>query len=41
MGLWSLPNSEKDAFEFFQEKSLLPRHLNGKNGHKENIHRQK
>jgi len=37
MNLWNLSNSEKDAIEFFQEKSLLPRHHQCKNGHKEKI----
>lgn len=34
MVLWSLPNTEKDALEFFQEKGLLPRHRECKIGNK-------
>ncbi|KAE9532401.1 hypothetical protein AGLY_010024 [Aphis glycines] len=26
MNLWNLPNSKKDALDFFQEKGLLPKH---------------
>ena len=41
MNLWNLPNSEKDALEFFQEKSLLPTHRDCKNGHKKNCTSEK
>jgi len=30
MDLWSLLNSEKNALELFQKKSLLQRHCGGK-----------
>jgi len=38
MNLWNLPNSEKDALEFFQEKGSLPTHHECKNGHKKKLY---
>jgi len=34
MNIWSLANSEKNAFEFYQEKGLLQRPRECKNVHK-------
>lgn len=42
MNPWNLPNSEKDALNFFQEKGLLPAHRDCKNDYKKkNVHQEK